>query len=128
VTRDHTHAQKLVDDGVLTREQARTWPRRNVITRAIGVFEDPGLEERVGDLRPADIFVLCTDGLTGHLNDAEIAAIVCRLQPQQACDALIELTLERGATDNVTVIVLRCHAMDPTAPALLHGVRPMKTA
>ena len=126
VTKDHTEAQELVDSGVLTREQAKTWPRRNVITRAVGIFEDPELEERTGDLRPADTFVLCSDGLTGHLSDEEIATMAYRLRPQQACDALIEATLERGATDNVTVIVVRCHATEPTVALDITGARPVQ--
>jgi protein phosphatase len=128
VTKDHTEAQELVDNGVLTREQAKTWPRRNVITRAVGIFEDPELEERCGDIKPADTFLLCSDGLTGHLSDEEIAATAYRLRPQQACDALIEATLERGATDNVTVIVVRAHATEPTVPPPFHGVQPVKTS
>jgi len=122
VTRDHTQAQTLVDNGVLTREQARTWPRRNVITRAIGIFEDPELEECSGDMKPLDTFLLCSDGLTGHLSDEEICSKAASLSPQEACDALIEATLERGASDNVTVIIVRCHATEPTVP--LHSSSP----
>ncbi len=125
ITKDHTEVQELVDSGVLTRAQARTWPRRNVITRAVGIFEDPELEERSGEIRPGDTFLLCSDGLTGHMSDEEIAAMTHRLRPQQACDALIEATLERGATDNVTVIVLRCHATEPTVPPPAAGAPPV---
>jgi protein phosphatase len=116
VTRDHTEAQELVDSGVLTPEQAKTWPRRNVITRAIGIFEDPELDECTGDISPSDTFLLCSDGLTGHLSDEEIGRKAATLRPQEACDALIEATLERGASDNVTVIIVRCHASEPTIP------------
>lgn len=116
VTHDHTEAQELVDSGVLTPEQARTWPRRNVITRAIGIFEDPELDLSSGDILPADTFVLCSDGLTGHLTDEEIGKSVASMRPQEACDALIEATLARGASDNVTVIIVRCHASEPTIP------------
>jgi len=116
VSRDHTEVQELVERGVLTPEQARTWPRRNVITRAIGIFEDPELDERSGDIRPSDTFLLCSDGLTGHLSDEEICGKAASLPPQEACDALIEATLERGATDNVTVVIVRCHATEPAIP------------
>jgi serine/threonine protein phosphatase PrpC len=116
VTRDHTEAQELVDSGVLTPEQVKTWPRRNVITRAIGIFEDPELEQCGGPIKPADTFVLCSDGLTGHLSDEEIGTLAATLRPQAACDALIETTLARGASDNVTVVIVRCHATEPTIP------------
>lgn len=123
VTRDHTEAQELVDSGVLTPEQARTWPRRNVITRAIGIFEDPELEERAGEILPADTFLLCSDGLTGHLTDDEICSRAASLRPQEACNALIEATLERGASDNVTVIIVRCHASEPTIPPFASNLK-----
>lgn len=108
LTRDHTEAQEMVDRGIITREEARTWPRRNVITRAVGVHDDPELELDHGILEPGDAFLLCSDGLTGHVADDEILRLVER-EPgaQAACDALIALTLERGATDNVTVVVVR---------------------
>lgn len=116
LSHDHAEAQELVDKGVLTSDEAKYWPRRNVLTRAIGVFEDPKLAEREGSLLPGDAFLLCSDGLTGHLSDAEILDKVASLRPQEACDALIEATLERGADDNVSVIMVRCHASEPTLP------------
>lgn len=105
ITRDHNEAQELVAQGVITRDEAKRWPRRNVITRAIGVYEDPELEVEQGDLRPGDTFVLCSDGLTNHVEDEEIREYALNASPQQACDALVELTLQRGATDNVTVVI-----------------------
>lgn len=107
VTRDHTEAQELIEQGVLTPEQAKTWPRRNVITRAIGVSDDPELELARGALGPQDSFVLCSDGLTGHVGDDEILAATLAHAPQSAAQALVELTLQRGATDNVTVVIVR---------------------
>lgn len=114
ITRDHTEAQELVDNGTLTQEQARTWPRRNVITRAIGIFDDPDLEDKSGSIEPGDTFLICSDGLTGHLLDAEIREKISSMRPQEACDSLIAATLERGASDNVTIVVVRCHAAERT--------------
>jgi len=110
---DHTEVQELVSEGKLTPEEARVWPRRNVITRAIGVSESPELEIKGGTLEPGDVFVICSDGLTTHVKDEEILAVASEHPPQQACDRLIALTLERGAVDNVTVVAVR---FDPTAP------------
>jgi protein phosphatase len=106
-SRDHTELQELLAEGRLKPDEARTWPRRNVVTRAIGVHHDPELEMRDGVLQAGDAFVLCSDGLTAHVEDEEILREVTTRPPQRACEALIDLTLTRGATDNVTVVVAR---------------------
>jgi len=72
ISRDHTEAQELVDRGNITAQEAKTWPRKNVITRAIGVFDSPELEMVQGRIEDGDIFVLCSDGLTEHVGDHEI--------------------------------------------------------
>ena len=113
-TRDHTEVQALLDAGSITPEEAENWARKNVITRAIGVSRTPDCEVVGGRLKPGDRFVLCSDGLTGHLSDADIASIVARYDPQEACDRLVALTLERGARDNVTVIVMQCLPPPPS--------------
>jgi serine/threonine protein phosphatase PrpC len=115
---DHTEVQELISEGKLTSAEARAWPRRNVITRAIGVSDDPELEIKGGALEPGDIFVICSDGLTAHVEDKEILALGSAHRPQQACDLLVGLTLDRGAVDNVTVVAVR---FDPAAAA---AVRP----
>jgi protein phosphatase len=115
ITVDHTEAQELLAAGKLTPEQARTWPRRNVITRAIGVHDEPELEMTNGSLLPGDAFVLCSDGLTAHVEDHEILACVADGEPQSACDRLVALTLDRGAVDNVTVVVVRYDLDAPLA-------------
>jgi protein phosphatase len=107
LSRDHTVVQELVASGQLSEAEARNAPGRNVITRAIGINEDPELEIRDGALLAGDAFVLCSDGLTTHVEDNEILEQVMSAAPQPACDALIGLTLSRGAVDNVTVVVTR---------------------
>jgi protein phosphatase len=109
LTRDHSEAQELLDKGILTAEEAENWPRRNVITRAIGIQDEPELEIEQGLVQPGDAFVVCSDGLTKHLSDQEIAALAGEGSAQEACAALVAKTLERGATDNVTVILVRDH-------------------
>lgn len=113
ITTDHTEVQELLRTGTITPAQAASWPRRNVITRAIGVFEEPSTEERRGKLRHGDTFLLCSDGLTEHVKPDELQTLLAPApETQDLCDRLIALTLERGARDNVTVIVVRC--MFPT--------------
>ena len=108
ISRDHTELQALIDQRVFTPLEGKAWPRRSVITRAIGVSPDPGLEVENGMLLGGDIFVICSDGLTEHVSDDEIAKLVTTRPSQDACDHLVALSLERGGTDNVTVIVVRC--------------------
>jgi serine/threonine protein phosphatase PrpC len=117
---DHTEVQELVSAGRLTAEEARVWPRRNIITRAIGVSDDPELEIKGGALEPGDTFVICSDGLTAHVKDEEILALAGENPPQKACDLLVDLTLDRGAVDNVTVVAIR---FDPAAAGTA-GVLP----
>ena len=107
ISRDHTEVQDLLMNGVITPEQAETWSGSNAITRAIGVIDLPELEVTSGPLNAGDVFVMCTDGLTQHVEDDEIMRCVSANMSQQACDRLIQLTLERGAVDNVTVVVAR---------------------
>ena len=109
LSHDHTEVQELLDRGVITPDEARVWPRRNVITRAVGVEEEIATDMELGQARPGDVFVLNTDGLTAHVNDAEILEAASSCPPQEACEALVEKVLERGGTDNVTVIVVKCH-------------------
>jgi serine/threonine protein phosphatase PrpC len=120
LSRDHTEVQELVDRGSIKPSEAKLWPGRNVVTRAVGVFDDPALEVVQGEIRAGDIFVLCSDGLTGHVDDREILSHATRSSPQEACEALIKLTLERGARDNVTVIVIDCQIGERTpSPTVL---------
>jgi protein phosphatase len=123
VSRDHTQVQELVEEGVLTPEEARTFPGRNVITRAIGVSVEPELELSQGALRQGDTFVICSDGLTGHVSDAEILAHAGRGRAQAAAEALVALTLERGALDNVTVIIARYQPRGSTIVGSVTGER-----
>ena len=105
LSRDHTEVEELLAEGSITAEEAKTWAGRNGVTRAIGVYDLPELEMTSGPLRAGDSFVVCSDGLTKHVQEDEILRCVSANLSQQACDALIALTLERGALDNVTVVI-----------------------
>lgn len=105
-TRDHTELQAMLDAGRITPEESVNWPRKNVITHAIGVSEVPECERVSGALQAGDVFLICSDGLTEHLTDRDIAAALVGHGPQEACDALVRETLARGAKDNVTVVAV----------------------
>lgn len=110
-TRDHTEVQHLLDTGAISPTEAQTWPRKNVITRAIGVSPAPECDVVIGQLQPGDTFLLCSDGLTEHLDDRDIVdflTVGAEEEVQVVCNAFIGETLERGAKDNVTTIVVRC--------------------
>lgn len=107
LSRDHTEVQELVANGIITPEEAKSWRGSNVITRAIGVYDEPELEIRSGPLHAGNSFVICSDGLTNHVADLEIRDCVVGNMSQTACDRLVALALERGGSDNVTVIVTR---------------------
>jgi protein phosphatase len=107
LSRDHNEVEELLAAGVITSEEARTWHGRNMITRAIGAHDDPELEITSGPLHPGDAFLVCSDGLTAHVEETEMLDRVTNSLPQEACDRLVALALERGGLDNVTVIVIR---------------------
>lgn len=121
ITVDHTEVQELLASGSITAEQAENWPRKNVITRAIGVSDPPETDEKYGSLRSGDTFLLCSDGLTEHVKDPEIAEVLRNQPPQKACDSLIETTLSRGAKDNVTIVVAKCRESAQEADAVVLG-------
>jgi serine/threonine protein phosphatase PrpC len=108
VSRDHSEVQELIDRGLLRADEAKEWPRLNVVTRALGATDEAELEIVDGPARAGDRFVLCSDGLTAHVADEEIAALAAAPEPQTAVDGLLRLTLERGARDNVSIIVIDC--------------------
>lgn len=116
LTTDHSQVQEFIDAGFLTPEQARTDPRRNVITRALGA----GMIDPVPDFFntpafPGDVLLLCTDGLTGELPDEEIGDILASSSSsEEAAERLVDAALALGAHDNVTVIVVAVHESVPT--------------
>ncbi len=108
ISRDHSEVQDLVDRGILDEREAKLWPRRNVITRALGAADQAALEIGEGPIMDRDRFLLCSDGLTNHVDDSEIAALLGSADPQKVCARLLALTLQRGASDNVSIIVVAC--------------------
>lgn len=107
LTRDHSLVEELVRQGTLSAEEARAHPQRSILTRALGTAEGTRIEYAEVDLAAGDVFLLCTDGLTAEVDDAEIAAVLAAdLDPEAKAGRLVALANERGGADNITVIVV----------------------
>lgn len=107
-TSDHTFVQRLVETGRITPEEAAVHPRRNVIMRVLGdVDQHPVVDTKIVDIKPDDRWLLCSDGLSSYVDEADIGAILDTYRTaDQATEALLEASLAAGAPDNVTVIVV----------------------
>jgi PPM family protein phosphatase len=117
LTNDHTLVQRLIEEGRLTREEAARHPQRSVITRAIGVDAEVEVDAMALELEPGDVMLLCSDGLTGPVEDDAILSLLSTDEPiGDVADALIEAANEAGGPDNITAVVLRFEEL-PTAPA-----------
>ncbi len=108
ITQDHSFVEELVRAGVLTREEARVHPRRNIITRALGTRGENTPDMLASDVQPGDVWLLCSDGLNGMVDDAVIRQTLADEPIEQAADTLIAKALEAGGSDNVTVVLYRC--------------------
>jgi serine/threonine protein phosphatase Stp1 len=106
LSRDHTQVQEMVARGLMTPEQAQGHPMGHVLSRAVGVQKEVAVDRVDGQVQPGDIFLLCSDGLHGVVGDEAIGAHFGREAPDRALDQLIDLTLEKGAPDNVTGIAI----------------------
>lgn len=106
ITRDHSLVQALLDEGALPETLRRTHPQRHIVTRAVGASPLLELDRRFAPIAPGDRFLLCSDGLTLCLDEAEIADTLARLDPAGAVETLLATTLARGAPDNVSLIAI----------------------
>lgn len=107
ITRDHSLVQDLVEAGMLEADRADDHPNANILTRAVGAAETLNLDTVRGTIEAGDIFVLASDGLTRLVRPEELAPIVSQPDLEPAGDRLLELALARGATDNVTFVIIR---------------------
>ena len=117
LTKDHSYVQEQVDAGYLTPEQARTHPYSNVITRCVGANSDVMPDIYVGTVKPRDLFLLASDGLTGMLEDYQLAELLSPdRMPQDEVDSLIAEANRHGGLDNITAIIVRIDSVEaPTA-------------
>jgi PPM family protein phosphatase len=106
LTVDHSEVQELVTAGVLTREQARTHPRRNIVTRALGSAPTVHADHWLLPATGGDRFLICSDGLSGELPDEVILPLLAVGDPRQAAEALVAAANDAGGRDNVTAVVV----------------------
>jgi len=107
VTVDHSLVQELVDEGRLRPEEAGRHPQRSIITRALGVDAEVEVDLFTYKLQPGDRLLLCTDGLSGVVDETRIRNVLLRVpDPQHAAEQLVEMANESGGPDNITAIVL----------------------
>lgn len=108
LSRDHSLVWELESSGGLTREQAAGAAPKNIITRSMGPHAQVEVDlEGPFAVEEGDVFLLCSDGLSGQVTDEEIGLVTAELEPREAADALIGLALVRGAPDNVTIVIAR---------------------
>lgn len=120
ITKDHTFVQRLVDSGRITEEEAKFHPRRSVLMRVLGDVESsPEIDTEVLDSRPGDVWLLCSDGLCGYVEDDEIEKILRRRGSlQDTVDSLIDKSLAHGAPDNVTVVLVETMSEEEARAAM----------
>ncbi|MFK8013437.1 MAG: PP2C family serine/threonine-protein phosphatase [Marinicellaceae bacterium] len=109
ITTDHSYVQELVDQKLITEEQARTHPHRNVVTQALGVTDNSEIHISIadGNLKVGDKFLLCSDGLTEEVDDSKLEEIISNeFNPQEISDQMTIQALKSGGSDNITVIIL----------------------
>jgi protein phosphatase len=107
ITKDQSLVAKLLEEGAITEEEARNHPRKNVILYSLGSENQPQIDLFTQTWEPGDILFLCSDGLTKHVEDDEISAIISQETPNQAAKTLISLANERGGEDNISVAIVQ---------------------
>lgn len=107
ITQDQSLVAQLLQEGALTPEEAARYPYKNIILYSIGSEKRPPIDLYEVALGPGDFLLLCSDGLTRHVDDHEIRELISRESPREATESLVSLARERGGEDNITVAVVR---------------------
>lgn len=106
ITTDHSVVQRMIENGELTADQARSHPRKNVITRALGVDENLNVDYNELEFLKDDVLLICTDGLSNMLSSEEITEIVTSKNPDAAVKQLVNAANEGGGFDNITTVLI----------------------
>lgn len=106
ITTDHSMVQRMIESGQLTADEAKSDPRKNIITRALGVEEDLNIDYNELDLCDKDMLLICTDGLSNMLSSEEILKIVSQSPCENATAQLVSAANEVGGSDNITAVLI----------------------
>ena len=134
ITHDHNQLQELIDKGAIEPDQVASHPGARRITRAVGAGDHLIVDEHRGTLRDGDTFLLCSDGLNLEVNDGELANVLDTYDCEEASQELLDITLERGARDNVTLAVIEfeettgAHSEPIDITAVNYGMRKSASA
>ena len=113
VTKDHSYVQALVDEGKITQAEAREHPKKNIITKAVGISPSVEADKSILTLGSDESLLLCCDGVIAHLTDEDIHKIINDSpDPQSACQKIVDITNERGGSDNISLIILSAGGPD----------------
>ena len=114
ITPDHSWVMEMVARGMLTREQAETHPRRNVLTRALGIDRQADVHAAFETAREGDALLICSDGLHGVVAEAEIARVMTQENAQDACERLASMANQLGGPDNIGIVIARINRLSPS--------------
>ncbi|MDH7481500.1 MAG: Stp1/IreP family PP2C-type Ser/Thr phosphatase [Armatimonadota bacterium] len=112
LTQDHSWVAEQVQRGAMTEEEAMMSPFRNVITRSLGVTPDVEVDFYQEELKKGDVILMCSDGLSGYVSDAEILEIVSEASPALAALKLVDRANGHGGGDNITVLIVSIKSID----------------
>jgi protein phosphatase len=121
LSRDHSQVEDLIEQGLLAREAATLHPAANIVTRAVGAEGELEVDIQTHRARDGDRLLLCTDGLTKEISESEIAATLAGQTAEEGAHALVRCACNRGARDNVTVVVVDCLSYTSSRPVRRSG-------
>ncbi len=107
ITKDHSLAQEMLDSGQLTKEEFENYPKKNIITRALGVDEKIDIDFDFTPVEKDEALILCSDGLSGLVSDSEILSIYNETEFNKLCEKYIDTANNNGGRDNITVVVMK---------------------
>jgi protein phosphatase len=120
LTRDHSQVEELISSGTLAAEETIHLVARNLITRAVGVTDALELDEETIDVQDGDIFLLCSDGLSNEVDEQDMRNALVARDCRQAAETLVELALQHGGRDNVSVVVARAQDLYSTEKTVMN--------
>ena len=107
LTKDHSMVQQMVESGEITSEQAKNHPKKNIITRALGISKEIEVDYISANLKENDVVFLCTDGLSNYVDDKNIVKYVKKYDGQEIVDRLVDKANELGGNDNITALIMQ---------------------